>query len=341
MTTKTPSLLVTGGCGFIGSHLLELLLNNTDFHIINLDKITYAGNLDNTAEFNSHPRYTFVQDDICNQQILNQLFTDYDIQGVFHLAAESHVDNSISGPEIFIDTNVKGSFILLHTAYSFWMDGPNKIKESYKNARFVHVSTDEVYGSLGDSGYFTEISPYAPNSPYSASKASSDMIARSYFETYGLNVVITNCSNNFGPKQHNEKLIPTIIRNALNETTIPIYGDGKNIRDWLFVKDHCNALKLIFEKGRPGQVYVIGGDQEYDNLSLSHSICNTLDSLYSRSTNDSYVNLIRFVEDRHGHDRRYAIDSSKLKSTLNWKKEYSFEESLLSTINWYVDNFKF
>ena len=340
MKTKLPTILVTGGCGFIGSHLIELLLHSTEFTIINLDKLTYAGNLDNTAEFNDHPRYTFIQDDICNQHTINQIFNDYNIQGIFHLAAESHVDNSISGPEVFIDTNVKGSFILFHTAYSVWMERPNKVKESYKNARFIHVSTDEVYGSLGDAGYFTETSPYAPNSPYSASKASSDMIARSYNETYGLNVVITNCSNNFGPKQHNEKLIPTIIRNALNETDIPIYGDGKNIRDWLYVKDHCNALKLIFEKGRAGQVYVIGGDQEYDNLSLSRSICNILDSLYSRSTNDSYANLIRFVEDRHGHDRRYAIDSSKLKSTLNWKKEYSFEESLLSTVHWYIKNYK-
>ena len=331
------TLLVTGGAGFIGSNLvLHLLKKYPDYTLINLDKLTYAGDLKNLAEAKGNPNHIFVEGDILDSALLDSLFTRYNIQHLIHLAAESHVDNSIAGPEIFIQTNLVGTFRLLETAKKFWLSAPHNLKFPDQNPTFHHVSTDEVYGSLGPTGLFSETSPYAPNSPYSASKAGSDMLARSYFHTYGLPVVITNCSNNFGPKQHGEKLIPTIIRNALQGNPIPIYGQGTNIRDWLYVGDHCQALDLVFHKGQAGETYCIGADNEKTNLDLAKKICGILDELAPRSYQKSYSDLIQFVTDRPGHDLRYAIDSSKLKTTLGWKQSSTFEANLLKTVEWYI-----
>jgi len=320
-------ILVTGGAGFIGSNFIHYFLaKHSEYHLINLDLLTYAGDLKNLNGVDE-TRHTFVKGDICDRLLVESLFEKYDIQGVFHFAAESHVDNSILGPDEFIRTNVMGSFTLIDVARKFWMDGPFTYKEKYNNCRFHHISTDEVYGTLGETGYFTEKTPYAPNSPYSASKASSDMIVRSYFHTFGMNVVTTNCSNNYGPRQHGEKLIPTIIRSALAEKPIPIYGDGKNIRDWLFVDDHCSAIDVAYHKGRAGETYNVGGDAEKTNLEVVNAICDILDRKKPRA-NGSYKELITFVKDRPGHDKRYAIDASKLKDELGWKPEHSFQQGL-------------
>ncbi|WP_130734818.1 dTDP-glucose 4,6-dehydratase [Flavobacterium sp. J27] len=333
------SILVTGGAGFIGSNFIPYFLeNNTEYHLVNLDALTYAGNLENLNEVKDNTHYTFVKGDICERDFVEELFEKYQFHDVIHFAAESHVDNSISGPEAFIKTNVLGTFNLLDTARKLWMNGPNDYKETFKNARFHHVSTDEVYGTLGEIGLFEETTPYAPNSPYSASKAGSDMIVRSYFHTYGMNVVTTNCSNNYGPKQHNEKLIPTIIRKAIAGENIPIYGNGKNVRDWLYVLDHCKGIALAFKKGKSGETYNIGGRNERDNLYIADKVCAILDELKPKKTG-SYKEQITFVKDRPGHDLRYAIDATKIESELGWKADENFESGILKTIEWYSNKF--
>ncbi|MEH0158150.1 dTDP-glucose 4,6-dehydratase [Limibacter armeniacum] len=335
------SILITGGAGFIGSNFVPYFLNKyEDYYVINLDKMTYAGDLANLAEIPAnHPRYSFVEGDICDRELIAQLFTEHNIKGVIHFAAESHVDNSIEGPEAFIRTNVNGTFTLLDVARKYWMESPFTYKDAYKDCRFHHISTDEVYGTLGKTGLFTEETPYAPNSPYSASKASSDMIVRSYFHTYGMQVVTTNCSNNYGPKQHDEKLIPVIIRKALGKQSIPIYGDGQNIRDWLYVMDHCKGIDLVYHKGEAGETYNIGGRNERDNLYIVNTICELLDK-YKPLENGSYKQFITFVKDRPGHDRRYAIDATKIETQLGWKAEENFETGIVKTIEWYLEKYK-
>ncbi|WP_375724552.1 dTDP-glucose 4,6-dehydratase [Arcobacter sp. KX21116] len=336
------TILVTGGAGFIGSNFVSYFLDKyPTYNLINIDLLTYAGNLENLKECECNPRYKFIKGDICNRELLEFIFTEYDIRGVIHFAAESHVDNSIQNPGVFIQTNVNGTYTLVDVAKKYWMRKPFKYKEGYKNCRFHHISTDEVYGTLSDNPneLFIETTSYAPNSPYSASKASSDMIIRSYVKTYGLNCVITNCSNNYGPKQHDEKLIPTIIRNALNGNPIPIYGDGKNIRDWLYVIDHCRGIDLVYHEGLKGETYNIGGRNERTNLQIVNTICDILDEKVPKS-NFSHKNLITFVDDRAGHDRRYAIDASKLEEELAWKADENFDSGIIKTIDWYLKKYK-
>lgn len=333
-------LLITGGAGFIGSNFIKYVLdNNSDVEVINLDKLTYAGNLDNVAHLESNKRYSFVKGDICDKALLNQLFTENNIEGIIHFAAESHVDNSINNPGIFVETNVKGTYALLEAARAHWMDAPFTYKKGFENTRFHHISTDEVYGSLGKEGLFTEKTPYAPNSPYSATKAASDFLVRSYHHTYGMNVVTTNCSNNYGPYQNDEKLIPTIIRKALSQEPIPIYGDGQNIRDWLYVEDHCIGLDLVFKKGSAGETYNIGGNNEYTNLEIAQKICEILDEEFPLKQT-SYQDLITFVTDRPGHDFRYAIDASKIEKEIGWKPNESFDTGIRKTIKWYLAKYK-
>jgi len=332
------TILVTGGAGFIGSNFIDYYLGkHPDIKIINLDKLTYAGELANLKEFQNHSNYTFVQGDICDRELVTTLFDRYKFNGVIHFAAESHVDNSIKHPDAFIRTNVFGTFTLLDVAKAFWMDSSNNFKIECQNNRFLHISTDEVYGSLGKDGLFTEKTPYAPNSPYSASKASSDFLVRSYFHTYGMNVVTTNCSNNYGPKQHDEKLIPTIIRKALKGENIPIYGDGQNVRDWLYVMDHCKGIELAFLKGRSGETYNIGGNNERNNVYIANTICEILDQVIAKSV--SYKNQITFVKDRPGHDFRYAINASKISNELGWKADENFESGIIKTVNWYINKY--
>ncbi len=336
------SILVTGCAGFIGSNFVPYFLEKySDYHIVNLDLLTYAGNLDNLKEVENHERYTFVKGDICERELVERLFEKYDVRGVIHFAAESHVDNSIKNPAVFIETNIKGTFTLIDVAYKHWMESPFVCKDEYETCRFHHISTDEVYGTLGNEGFFTEKSPYAPNSPYSASKAGSDMIVRSYHHTYGMNTVITNCSNNYGPKQHDEKLIPTIIRKALAGEQIPIYGDGENIRDWLYVLDHCKGIDLVYHKGKNGEVYNIGGRNERTNNYIAHKICEILDRLHpiKKLPLKSYNELITFVEDRAGHDRRYAIDATKIENGLGWKADENFESGIVKTVEWYLKKY--
>ena len=331
------SILITGGAGFIGANFVCYFTRKyKDYHIINLDKLTYAGDRKLVEEVAHLSNYSFVHGDIQNAELVQKLFDQNDIQGVIHFAAESHVDNSISGPRAFIETNILGTFTLLDIARNKWMDAPNKAKEEYKNARFHHISTDEVYGSLGEEGLFSEETAYAPNSPYSASKASSDMLVRSYFHTYGMNVTTSNCSNNYGPKQHREKLIPKIIENCLSGKNIPIYGDGKNIRDWLYVQDHCNAIDLIFHEGKAGEIYNVGGRNERTNLQIVNTICEILDNMQPAANGKSYKNLVTFVEDRAGHDRRYAIDATKLENELGWKADETFDTGIIKTIESYL-----
>jgi dTDP-glucose 4,6-dehydratase len=333
------TVLITGGAGFIGSNFIPYFLgNNKEFKIVNLDLLTYAGNLSNLTEVENDSRYTFVKGDICDRSFIERLFRKYKFTGVIHFAAESHVDNSIKNPDTFIKTNIFGTFNLLDVAKNYWMDATNKYQKEFKNARFHHISTDEVYGTLGETGLFTEETSYAPNSPYSASKASSDFMVRSYFHTYGLNVVTTNCSNNYGPKQHDEKLIPTIIRKAISGENIPIYGDGKNIRDWLYVLDHCKGIELAYQNGKAGETYNIGGENEHNNLYIATTICVILDEILPKKA--SYKKQITFVEDRLGHDFRYAIDASKTENELNWKSDESFDEGVKKTIKWYLKKYK-
>jgi dTDP-glucose 4,6-dehydratase len=333
------SFLITGGAGFIGSNFVPFFLDKyKDYRVINLDLLTYAGDVNNLKEVTQGDRYTLVKGDICDRNLVEQLFDQYHIEAVIHFAAESHVDNSITGPEAFIRTNVFGTFTLLDVARKKWMNAPFEYRDGLAQNRFLHVSTDEVYGTLGETGLFTENTPYAPNSPYSASKASSDMLVRSYFHTYGLNVVTTNCSNNYGPKQHNEKLIPTIIRKALSGQPIPIYGDGKNVRDWLYVLDHCKGIDLAFHAGVAGETYNIGGRNERTNNQIVNTICTILDQKTPRKNGNSYKELITYVKDRAGHDKRYAIDASKIEKNLKWKAEEIFDTGIVKTIDWYLQN---
>lgn len=331
--------LVTGGAGFIGANFLNYKVPQEDFHYVNLDKLTYAGNLEN-IKVSDAKNYTFVQGDICDKNVVEELFEKYQFEKVFHFAAESHVDNSIKNPEAFIETNITGTFNLLHKAFSLWMDGPFALKKQFQSARFLHVSTDEVYGTLGETGLFTEETPYAPNSPYSASKASSDFLVRSYFHTYGMPVVTTNCSNNYGPHQHEEKLIPTIIRKALAKEPIPIYGDGKNIRDWLYVLDHCKGIDLVINTGKLGETYNIGGRNERTNIYIAQKICELLDQKQARTDQKSYTDLITYVKDRPGHDFRYAIDANKLESNLGWRAAENFESGIEKTVDFYIEVFQ-
>lgn len=332
------SLLITGGAGFIGSNYIEYCSDkNEEYYIVNLDKLTYAGNERNVNNEIIKGRYTFIRGDICNRELVEHIFRQWDIRGVIHFAAESHVDNSINSPDIFIQTNVHGTFTLLDVAKNYWLKKPFKYRENYDGCRFLHISTDEVYGSLGKTGKFTEKTSYAPNSPYSASKAGSDMLVRAYYQTYGLNTVITNCSNNYGPKQHKEKLIPTIIGKALAHKYIPIYGDGLNIRDWLYVQDHCGGIDTAFHKGASGETYNIGGNTEKTNIEIAKTICDQLQILRPNGDGRKYHDLISFVEDRPGHDRRYAVDCSKITRELGWLPEISFETGIELTIQWYID----
>lgn len=331
------TILVTGGAGFIGANFISHFLRaHPHYSIVNLDLLTYAANISYLDEVADSPRYHFVQGDIGDATLVNSLFHQYDIRGVIHFAAESHVDNSISGPKRFLETNIMGSFTLLQAAYSYWMESPHTYRAAYQDCRFHHISTDEVYGSLGDTGRFSEETAYAPNSPYSASKASSDFLVRAYHHTYGMNVTTSNCSNNYGPKQHREKLIPKIIEKALAGESIPIYGDGKNIRDWLYVVDHCKAIDLIYHKGMSGETYNVGGRNEKTNLEVVDAILCLLDKASPRSDGASYKTQITFVQDRAGHDRRYAIDATKVEQDLGWAAEENFATGIEKTVNWYL-----
>lgn len=336
------NLLITGGAGFIGSHFIEALLKNLEsqsWQILNLDKLTYASDYKQIKSYEEYANYTFIIQDICEREAIQALFQERSIHSVIHFAAESHVDNSILSPRQFLETNILGTHNLLEAARYSWMN-ERGLKPEFSDSRFHHISTDEVYGSLSfDDPPFTEKTPYAPNSPYSASKASSDFIVRSYYETYGLPVVITNCSNNYGPHQHDEKLIPTIIRKAIQEEPIPLYGDGRNVRDWLYVEDHCEAIWNVFQKSRVGETYNVGGNSEKNNLEVTKTICHTLDKKIPRISGKKYQELISFVKDRPAHDRRYAIDASKIQRDLNWKPRVSFEEGIQKTVSWYIQKY--
>lgn len=330
------NILVTGGAGFIGSNLVHHLLANTDHHVINFDKLTYAGNLESLAGISESPRYDFVHGDLCAPESIRSTFDQFEIDSVMHLAAESHVDRSIDGPGEFIDTNVVGTFNLLQAALSRFQSLSESDQEAF---RFLHVSTDEVYGSLGfEDDAFTESTPYDPHSPYSASKSSSDHLARAWKSTYGLPVLVTNCSNNYGPYQFPEKLIPVVILKCLRGESIPVYGKGENVRDWLYVADHCEALTTVLENGQPGETYNIGGNNERSNLDLVKMLCRLLDDLHPSKTLGSYAELITFVSDRPGHDLRYAINASKIKNELGWEPKEDFESGFLKTVKWYLEN---
>ena len=332
------TILITGGAGFIGSNFVPYFCEKyPEYKIINLDKLTYAGNLENLRSCENMPNYSFVQGDICDADLIEKLFRENDVRGVIHFAAESHVDNSITGPRAFINTNIIGTFNLLDAARRHWMDAPGRIKPGYADARFHHISTDEVYGALGATGEFHEDTPYAPNSPYSASKASSDFLVRAYHHTYGMNTTTSNCSNNYGPKQHNEKLIPHIISCALAGKSLPIYGRGENVRDWLYVMDHCRAIDLIFHQGRAGETYNVGGHNERNNITIVKTICSILDELRPRADGKKYESQIKFVADRAGHDFRYAIDAGKLEQELGWRANETFDTGIVKTVKWYLD----
>ena len=304
--------------------------------IMNLDKLTYASDPSYLAELKSSSRYYFKKLDLVHRDAVQDAVQTFKPDGVIHLAAESHVDNSIKGPEPFVQSNVVGTFNILDECRRFWMDS----KEGLAHYRFHHVSTDEVYGSLGAEGYFTEETPFAPNSPYSATKAGSDMLVRAYYHTYGMNVVTTNCSNNYGRFQHDEKLIPTVIRNAYRKSPIPVYGKGENIRDWLHVSDHCSAIDLVYRNGKAGETYNVGGHNEWKNLDLVHAICSIMNDVVGDGPNGDYTNLIQFVTDRPGHDLRYAIDPTKIERDLGWRHQGSFEQHLRETILWYVEKYR-
>jgi dTDP-glucose 4,6-dehydratase len=325
------NILVTGGAGFIGSNFIKHMLRGYDYKIINLDLLTYAGNLKNLTEIEKNKRYHFVKGDIGDRELLDGLFKEYDIQVVINFAAESHVDRSIIDPEIFLKTNILGTQALLDVAKENWKVASDESCTFKTGVKFIQVSTDEVYGTLGKEGYFTEKTPLSPNSPYSASKASADMIVRAYNETYGLPINITRCSNNYGPYQFPEKLIPLMINNALKGESLPVYGDGKQVRDWLHVEDHCKAIEMVLHNGENGHIYNIGGNNEMENLEIVNLILNT----FKKS-----VGLITHVQDRLGHDRRYAIDNTKITTELGWSPSYTFEEGIKQTIQWYLDNGK-
>lgn len=334
--TIEKNLLITGGAGFIGCNFInDFLEKYPNYRLINLDKLTYAANMEELKTFNAYPNYAFVKGDINDRSLVASIFKDFHIDDVIHFAAESHVDHSIAAPDVFIQTNVHGTWTLLDVAKNHWLTTNNS-----NDHRFHQISTDEVYGTLGENGLFSEKTPYAPNSPYSASKASADFLVRSYGQTYGLNTVTTNCSNNYGPRQHEEKLIPTIIRKATQLQRIPIYGDGKNIRDWLYVHDHCQGIDLVFHHGKKGETYNIGGKNEKTNLQIAETVCDILDQLMPERKQEagieSYKHLIDFVADRPGHDRRYAMNADKIESELGWQAEENFESGLQKTVEWYI-----
>jgi dTDP-glucose 4,6-dehydratase len=326
------NMLVTGGCGFIGSNFIRYLLEDSDFsgRVVNVDKLTYAGNPENLSgvENDAPGRYIFIKADICDQEIMARIFDDYEIDSICHFAAESHVDRSIVSPDAFIQTNIMGTFNLLELARA----------HQERLQRFHHISTDEVFGSLGTEGFFTEETAYQPNSPYSASKAGSDHLVRAYHKTYGLPVTISNCSNNYGPYQFPEKLIPLMILNALEGKPLPVYGDGRHVRDWLYVRDHCTGVWRIMKQGKSGETYNIGGHNEMENIEVVEMICDILDEFETGADHPSRRDLITFVKDRPGHDRRYAIDFAKLRQTLDWRPEESFESGLRKTIKWYLEH---
>lgn len=326
-------ILVTGGAGFIGSAVIRQFIAETSDSVINVDKLTYAGNLQSLAAVADNPRYLFEHVDICDADEVARLFREHQPDAVMHLAAESHVDRSIAGPAAFIETNIVGTYTLLEAAREYWNGLPAERKSAF---RFHHISTDEVYGSLGEDGFFTEETAYQPNSPYSASKASSDHLVRAWHHTYGLPVVTTNCSNNYGPCHFPEKLIPLVILNAVSGKSLPIYGKGDNIRDWLYVDDHARALRLVLKQGRVGETYNIGGWNEKTNLEVVQSICAILDELHPQGA--PHASLITYVQDRPGHDRRYAIDASKVAKELGWKPQETFESGLRKTVEWYLAN---
>ena len=324
-------ILITGGAGFIGSHVVRLMVNKyPHFQIFNLDKLTYAGNLENLTDIENKPNYTFVKGDINDKAFIRDLFVKEQFDGVMHLAAESHVDRSISGPDAFIETNINGTSNLLGAALEIW-------KGNFEGKRFHHISTDEVFGSLGPEGKFSETTPYDPRSPYSASKASSDHIVRAYYHTYGMPVVVTNCSNNYGSHHFPEKLIPLMIHNIKNNNPLPVYGKGENIRDWLWVEDHARAIEVVFMKGVSGETYCVGGNNEWKNIDLVHMLIKLMDQKLGRAEGES-LKLITYVKDRAGHDMRYAIDASKIKNELGWEPTQPFEELLSKTIDWYLAN---
>lgn len=330
------TLLVTGGAGFIGGEFVrQVLREEPETRIVNLDKLTYAGNLDSLAEFSGDSRHHFIQGDICDPALIKQFLVEFQPDAIVHFAAESHVDRSIDGPRIFLETNVLGTFTLLQETRGFWSGLEPGAKSAF---RFLHVSTDEVYGSLGDTGLFTETTPYDPHSPYSASKAASDHFVSAFHHTYGLPTLMTNCSNNYGPFQFPEKLIPLMILNALEGKSLPVYGDGLNVRDWLFVGDHCQAIRKVLESGRTGQTYNVGGNSERKNIEVVTTICRIVDELAPALPQGPREGLITYVKDRPGHDRRYAIDATKIASELGWKPSVTFEEGIRQTVEWYLSN---
>jgi dTDP-glucose 4,6-dehydratase len=328
-------ILVTGGAGFIGSALVRHLIGETGHEVLNLDKLTYAGVLSSLTPIDNSPRYRFVHGDICDADLVGRLLAEFQPQVIAHLAAESHVDRSIDGPGEFIQTNLVGTFTMLQQALGYWQGLDPEARAAF---RFHHISTDEVFGSLGDEGAFTETTAYDPRSPYSASKAGSDHLVRAWGHTYGLPVLVTNCSNNYGPYHFPEKLIPLIIIRALAGEPLPVYGDGSNVRDWLFVEDHARALRAVFERGVPGETYNVGGNSERKNIDVVKAICATLDRLSPRADGKPYAGQISFVTDRPGHDHRYAIDAAKIRDALGWEPEISFEQGIERTVRWYLDN---
>ncbi|MDC0235024.1 dTDP-glucose 4,6-dehydratase [Candidatus Marinimicrobia bacterium] len=329
-------ILVTGGCGFIGSNFVIEQIRNTENQILNLDKLTYAGNLENLKSVDGNSNYQFVQGDICDANLVVATIAEFQPDAVVHFAAESHVDRSIDGPMAFVETNVIGTATLLNSSKRYLEVRGHKLEKN--TFRFLHVSTDEVFGSLGEEGFFTESTPYDPSSPYSASKAGSDHLVRAWYRTYGFPALITNCSNNYGPYQFPEKLIPLMFANCMDEKPLPVYGEGLNVRDWLFVEDHCDAIYSVLQKGAIGETYNIGGHNEIKNLDIVNTICSTLDELKPRSNGSSYSELITYVTDRPGHDFRYAIDTSKINKDLGWSPTETFETGIRKTIQWYLEN---
>ena len=338
---ENKTILITGGLGFIGAHFVHLILNKfPTARVIVLDKNTYAANYSRIKLFLQNPLFFYVEGDIANQALVKDVFTTHKPEYVVNFAAESHVDNSIQNPGIFLDTNVKGTYNLLEIARQCWMNSPHQLKTEFKSARFYQISTDEVFGTLTETGKFNEESPYAPNSPYSASKAAADHWVRSYHHTFGMPTLVSYCSNNYGPYQHDEKLIPTIIRNALKGNSIPIYGDGNNIRDWLYVEDHIEAILMILTKAEAGQTYAIGGKEERSNIQLCNIILDYLEKHNPRHDRRAYVEQINFVDDRPGHDFRYAIDAKKIQNQIGWEPKHSFEEAIQKTIVHYIEKYK-
>jgi dTDP-glucose 4,6-dehydratase len=333
------NILITGGSGFIGSHFIEYCLEqHPDYRLINLDKLTYAGSLDNLAAVEGHSNYHFIEGDITNQELIRHIFKQFDITDVIHFAAETHVDRSIQDANSFIKTNVEGTFVLLEAAHCYWLQrSSSKVYSEYQQSRFLQVSTDEVYGSLRTTGFFTEETAYAPNNPYSATKAAGDFLGRSYYHTFGLPVITTHGSNTYGPRQHSEKLIPHIIYKALELQPIPIHGRGTAIRDWLYVADHCRGIDAAFHKGQPGQHYNLGGGHEMTNLSMAQQVCQLLDEYRPSPDQKSYQLLLTFVTDRPGNDQRYALDISKAKADLNWQPTTDLDGGLRKTVAWYIE----